>query len=225
MLTSRHGDVVLPETVQGIIAARLDTLPAEEKELLQDAAVMGRTFWLGALGGERWTLEERLHSLTRKEFVSREQRSTVAGETEFSFRHALVREVAYEQIPRAARAEKHLRAAEWIESLGRSEDHGEMLAYHYLQALELSRAAERPIEGFAAQAREALIDAGDRAFALNSFAASARYYGEALALGGEVDPAQEADLLARRARALFVARRSCQRDRPRGSPGRAARDR
>jgi class 3 adenylate cyclase len=93
MLTSRQGDVVLPETVQGIIAARLDTLPAEEKELLQDAAVMGRTFWLGALGGERWTLEERLHSLTRKEFVSRERRSTVAGETEFSFRHALVREV------------------------------------------------------------------------------------------------------------------------------------
>jgi class 3 adenylate cyclase/tetratricopeptide (TPR) repeat protein len=204
MLTSRQGDVVLPETVQGIIAARLDTLPAEEKDLLQGAAVMGRTFWLGALGGERWTLEERLHSLTRKEFVSRERRSTVAGETEFSFRHALVREVAYEQIPRAARAEMHLRAAEWIESLGRTEDHGEMLAYHYLQAVELSRAAARPIEGFAARAREALIDAGDRAFALNSFAASARYYGEALALNA-VEPTQEADLLARRARALFIA--------------------
>ena len=81
MLTSRPGDVVLPETVQGIIAARLDTLAAEEKELLQDAAVMGRTFWLGALGGERWRLEERLHALERKEFVRRERRSTVAGET------------------------------------------------------------------------------------------------------------------------------------------------
>ena len=50
MLTSRPGDVVLPETVQGIIAARLDTLSGEEKELLQEAAAMGRTFWLGALG-------------------------------------------------------------------------------------------------------------------------------------------------------------------------------
>ena len=203
MLSSRPGDVVLPETVQGIIAARLDTLPAEEKELLQDAAVVGRTFWLGALGGERWRLEDQLHSLTRKEFVSRERRSTVAGEAEFSFRHALVREVAYEQIPRAARAEKHLRAAEWIESLGRTEDHGEMLAYHYLQAVELLRAAERPIEEFAARAREALIDAGDRAFALNSFATSARYYEEALALG-VVDARERADLLHRRARALFA---------------------
>ena len=98
----------------------------------------------------------------------------------------------------------------------------EMLAYHYLQAVEPSRAAERPIEGFAAQAREALIEAGDRAFALNSFATSARYYGEALALG-VVEPAQEGDLLARRARALR-RRRSRQRNRPRGSAGRAARD-
>ncbi len=79
MLLSRPGDVVLPETVQGIIAARLDTLPVDEKELLQEAAVVGRVFWLGALGRERWTLEERLHSLTRKEFVTRNRRSAVAG--------------------------------------------------------------------------------------------------------------------------------------------------
>ncbi|HEU0305243.1 MAG TPA: adenylate/guanylate cyclase domain-containing protein [Gaiellaceae bacterium] len=204
MVTSRQGDVVLPETVQGIIAARLDTLPAEEKELLQDAAVMGRTFWLGALDGERWTLEERLHSLTRKEFVSRERRSTVAGENEYTFRHALVREVAYEQIPRVQRADKHRRAAEWIESLGRTEDHAEMLAHHYLRALELARAAGQPIVGMADRALSVFIEAGDRAFALNSFATSARYYGEALALGGD-GTQNEGELRLRRARALFVA--------------------
>ena len=141
MLTSRPDDVVLPETVQGIIAARLDTLSAEEKELLQDAAAVGRTFWLGALGGERWRLEERLHALERNEFVRRERRSAVAGETEYSFRHALVREVAYEQIPRAQRADKHRAAAEWIESLGRIEDHSELLAHHYAAALDYARAS------------------------------------------------------------------------------------
>jgi tetratricopeptide (TPR) repeat protein len=204
MLTSRPGDVVLPETVQGIIAARLDTLRGEEKELLQEAAAMGRTFWLGALGGERWRLEERLHSLERKEFVRRERRSAVAGETEYSFRHALVREVAYEQIPRAARAEKHLRAAEWIESLGRTDDHAEMLAYHYLQALALGRAASLPTADIAGRAHGVLLDAGDRAFSLNSFVASARYYGEALTLG-VVDQVERTDVLFRLARALMFA--------------------
>jgi class 3 adenylate cyclase len=88
MLTERPADVVLPETVQGIVAARLDTLSREEKELLQDAAVIGNVFWLGALGPEPRSLEERLHALERKEFVNRNRRSSVAGEAEYAFRHA-----------------------------------------------------------------------------------------------------------------------------------------
>ena len=165
MVTSRPDEVVLPETVQGIIAARLDTLPAEEKELLQDAAVIGRTFWLGALGRERWTLEERLHSLARKEFVTRSRRSSVAGEDEYAFRHALVRDVAYEQIPRAARVDKHRTAAEWMESLGRPEDHAEMLAHHYASAIEYARATGQNVDLLAHRGRSALRDAGDRALA------------------------------------------------------------
>ena len=132
MHVERPESTVVPESVQGMIAARLDTLPLEEKELLQNAAVVGRVFWLGALGGERWTLEERLHSLARREFVTRNRRSSVAGEDEYVFRHALVRDVAYEQIPRAERADKHRAAAQWTESLGRPDDHAEMVAYHYL---------------------------------------------------------------------------------------------
>ena len=89
----------LPETVQGIIAARLDSLPAEEKRLLLDAAVFGKTFWVGALQAE--DAEARLHALQRKEFVRRERRSSVAGEAEYLFTHLLVRDVAYAQIPRA----------------------------------------------------------------------------------------------------------------------------
>ncbi|CAN5168254.1 hypothetical protein BH09ACT13_BH09ACT13_07180 [soil metagenome] len=204
MLTARPGEIVLPETVQGIIAARLDTLDREEKQLLQEAAVIGRVFWLGSLGGERWRLEERLHSLERKEFVSRNRRSSVAAEEEYGFRHGLVREVAYEQIPKSDRAEKHRLAAEWIESLGRTEYHAEMPAHHYLTALDRSRAAGRPVEDVADAARVALREAVDRAFSLNAFPAATRYYAAALELWPPGDP-DRAELLFRLARARFVS--------------------
>ncbi|MGB2953501.1 MAG: adenylate/guanylate cyclase domain-containing protein, partial [Gaiellaceae bacterium] len=113
----------LPETVQGIIAARLDLLSTDEKRLIQNAAVVGKVFWSGAAGAidrsEPWRTEEQLHALERKEFVQRAQDSSVAGETEYTFRHLLVRDVAYGQIPRAARVAKHRAAAAWIESLAR----------------------------------------------------------------------------------------------------------
>jgi predicted ATPase/class 3 adenylate cyclase len=204
MLVSRPDEVVLPETVQGIIAARLDTLPSQEKELLQDAAVIGRIFWLGALGHERWTLEERLHSLGRKEFVSRNRKSSVAGEEEYIFRHALVRDVAYEQIPRSARADKHRAAAEWIESLGRPEDHAEMLAHHYAAALDYARAAGQDPGQLAEQGRIALRDAGDRAFALNAFGAAVRYYALAVESWPHDDP-EWPEVLLKLARAHHVS--------------------
>jgi tetratricopeptide (TPR) repeat protein len=188
MLTSRPNEVVLPETVQGIIAARLDTLPPEEKELLQDGAVIGRVFWLGALGRERWTLEERLHALERKGFVTRNRRSSVAGEAEFMFRHALVRDVAYEQIPRAQRADKHQEIAEWLESLGRAEDHAEMLAHHYASALEYAAATGEDTEAFSERAREALQRAGDRSFALHGLQQAALLYQRSLELYDEPPP-------------------------------------
>src|SRR2546423_6339183 len=115
MLAERGAAEELPlaETVQGIISARLDALSPEEKALLQDASVHGKVFWAGALvngdAAARRLVEERLHGLERKEFVQRARRSSVAGETEYAFRHLLLRDVAYGQIPRAARAERHRR--------------------------------------------------------------------------------------------------------------------
>ena len=201
-------ELPLPETVQGLIAARIDSLDAREKTLLQDAAVLGRVFWLGAtavLGDtERRLVEERLHALERKEFVRRERRSSVAGETEYAFRHLLVRDVAYGQIPRLARAERHVAAARWIESLGRSDDHAEMLAHHYRSALELLGAAGRPAAHVAEPARLALRVAGDRAFGLNAFPAAAHYYAEALELWPHDDP-DRAELLFSLARARHVS--------------------
>ena len=130
----------LPETLQGIIAARLDGLAETEKDLLRDAAVIGKVFWASAVrnGSDASTT---LHSLERKGFVRRQKRSSVEGETEFAFAHALVRDVAYGQIARADRAEKHRGVAEWIEGLGRPDDHAEMLAHHWQSAFELARAA------------------------------------------------------------------------------------
>ena len=201
MLSERPGSSLVPETVQGLIAARLDTLERDDKELLSDAAVVGRGFWLGALGQERWKLEERLHRLERAEFVRRERRSTVAGEVEYSFRHALTREVAYEQIPRAQRVEKHLRTAEWIESLGRPDDHAEMLAYHYGAALEYAGATSGDTDAFAERAHSAFREAGHRSFALGAYGKAADFYERAVELSDDPDPR----LLLSHGRALAVA--------------------
>jgi len=178
MLAERGSAEELPESVQGIIAARLDSLPPEEKALLQDASVAGKVFWLGALGAT----ERQLHALQQKEFVQRARRSSVEGETEYAFKHLLVRDVAYGQIPRSDRAEKHVRTAEWIESLGRPDDHAEMLAHHYASALELARAAGQDVEQLAPRARAAFREAGNRAATLHALPAAERYYADALAL-------------------------------------------
>jgi class 3 adenylate cyclase/tetratricopeptide (TPR) repeat protein len=190
------GELPLPETVQGIIAARLDALPAEEKSLLQTAAVMGKVFWLGAVAQagdlDRRAAEVLLHALERKDFVQRARRSSVADEAEYAFLHVLVRDVAYGQIPRDRRAEQHRLAAEWIGSLGRTEDHAELLAHHYLSALELWHAASHPIDPpFAERALVSISEAGDRALSLNAYASAATFYQAALDLAptGSLDHA------------------------------------
>jgi class 3 adenylate cyclase/tetratricopeptide (TPR) repeat protein len=201
-------DSALPETVQGIVAARLDALSAEDKALIQDAAVLGKVFWSGALaamnGLQRWTVEESLHRLERKEFVRRERRSSVATETEYAFRHVLVRDVAYSQVPRALRAEKHRLVAEWIEALSADrEDRAEMLAHHYLSALEFARAAGQDVESIAERARVALREAGDRAYTLNAITAAAGFYREAIELSSGDHP-ERGHLLARYGRSLVL---------------------
>jgi tetratricopeptide (TPR) repeat protein len=197
-------ELPLPETLQGIIAARLDGLSADEKSFMADGAVVGKVFWTAALGRTDADATATLHSLERKGFVRRQRRSSVEGQTELAFAHALVRDVAYGQIPRADRALKHRRVAEWIESLGRPQDHADMLAYHWSSALELARASGSEDGALADSARLALRSAGDRAFALNSFTVAAAQYEDALALWPDDDPERPA-LLFSRARALHWA--------------------
>ena len=143
MVIERGADAsVLPESVQGIIAARLDGLPAEEKSLLQDAAVVGRTSWLGAVCAlgerERGAAEEVAFRLERKQLLLRTRQSSVAGEIELSFAHDLIQDVAYAQLTRPQRAERHEHAAEWIEQLaGDRDDRAELVAHHLGTALDL----------------------------------------------------------------------------------------
>jgi class 3 adenylate cyclase/tetratricopeptide (TPR) repeat protein len=199
-------ELSVPESVQGIIAARLDLLPPEEKQLLQDASVLGKVFWLGGIvnGRPRDETEARLHALERKGFVQRARQSSVANEPEYAFRHVLVRDVAYGMLPRSARAAGHRGTAAWIETLGRSDDHAEMLAHHYTSAVELARAIGESDRDLEEQARAALEHAGDRAFALNAYSAAAGFYEQALALWPE-DSRERALLLFRVGQSRYLA--------------------
>src|SRR3954447_1599719 len=177
------GDIRVPDSVQALIAARLDTLAAERKALLHDAAVIGKVFWSGAVaamgGVDEQTVRAGLHELVRKELVRAVRESSVKDQTEYAFWHALVRDVAYSQIPRAARARKHVAAAEWVERMAgdRVTDHAELLAYHYERALELARVADgdadrQPLEE---AARRAFDLAGDRVVSLELLKAHTYY--------------------------------------------------
>jgi class 3 adenylate cyclase/tetratricopeptide (TPR) repeat protein len=187
-------NVELPDSVQGIIAARLDGLDAADKALLQDAAVIGKAFWVGAVaaigGRDGPEIERRLHELERGRFIRRARRSSVGAEAEYAFLHLLLRDVAYGQIPRAARAAKHRAAAEWMASLGgdRLEDRAELLAHHYLTALELAKAAGTTTTDLERAARLALRSAGERALSLAAYAAAERAFAAAVALWPGDDP-------------------------------------
>jgi AAA ATPase domain len=191
-----------PTGVHAIVAARLDALPADERAVLDDAAVLGQVGWVGALGEVGGHPPDRLDAclerLEAKEFVQRFGRSSVAGEVQYAFRHALVRDVAYGQVVRAERAEKHRRAAAWVEGLApdRAEDRAELLAYHYRAALWFARAAGTEPAGLADRARAALRDAGDRAAALGGYETAARLHAEALELCADGD-AERGELLLR----------------------------
>ncbi|MEX2458687.1 MAG: AAA family ATPase, partial [Actinomycetota bacterium] len=137
--------VVIPDTVQGVLAARIDLLEPAEKRTLQSAAVVGRVFWSGPverlLNGEAAELDDLLARLEERELVAARVGTTIGGEREYSFKHVLTRDVAYATLPRTERARAHGRVARWIESTAgeRRAEFAELLAYHYLEAYRAAR--------------------------------------------------------------------------------------
>ncbi|HXZ05367.1 MAG TPA: AAA family ATPase, partial [Ktedonobacteraceae bacterium] len=135
----------LPDTVQGVLAARIDLLSQVEKQVLQIAAIIGRTFWLQGIVELLTDLDTRivlktLEVLIQRDFIIETQkhaRIPVEHDRIFSFKHVLIRDVVYNNIPRARRSQKHAQLALWLENIAadNSEAFAELLAYHYQQAL------------------------------------------------------------------------------------------
>ena len=184
-------EVALPRSIGALIAARLDTLPAEEKKLLQHASVVGRIFWSGALerlsGWNQDQAREVLGRLRVKELVVPREPSTFSGELELGFRHVLIRDGAYESLPKAARVEQHLATARWAaKRVGdRGEELAELIASHYRQALRYLAELGRPVDDHPGLAMEALAwlrSAGDRALRLWQRSSALGWYRDALEL-------------------------------------------
>jgi class 3 adenylate cyclase/tetratricopeptide (TPR) repeat protein len=193
--------LAVPETLQALIAARLDALDPADRSLLQDAGVLGQSFSAAALaavsGRDEAEVEARLRALARREVVTlvTDPRSPERGQWTFS--QALIREVAYGSLGRRDRRARHLAAARYFEAIEGPEVAG-ALAYHYLDAY---RAAPEGAEGeaVAGQARIALRAAAERAAALGSSEQALAYLESALEV--TTDPSDEADLHQRAAEA------------------------
>jgi tetratricopeptide (TPR) repeat protein len=162
------GGMPIPDTVQALIAARIDGLPPDAKSVLQRAAVIGRVFWRGAvvdLSSDVGEVDELLESLLLRDFLMRESHSSISGDEAYRFKHILIREIAYSGLTKLARAELHETFAAWLHERG-VEELVEIRAYHLDRATslrtELDGKAPRELVRETASALEA---AGKRALA------------------------------------------------------------
>lgn len=188
----------IPHTVQAMIAARIDRLPGETKAIVQRAAVAGRTFPAGAVSTllDGREVAEGLDELVRREFLVREERSTLRGEDAFRFKHGLIRDVAYASLPKASRGTFHRRLAEWMSERAAGDELVEIRAYHLDRAAQTACELEgRVPEDLAAEAAAALEHAGRRALAREANGAARRLLVRAV----ELEPTLERRYQAARA--------------------------
>ncbi len=150
----------LPTTIRGLVSARLDALPGAERSVLLDAAVGGKVFWRGALermSSDRDSLPDVLGALERRDLIRRETISAIEGEQQYSFTHVLIRDVAYDLLPRAQRQERHEQYARFLEDVtGEVGEAGAALARHWRDAGDRAKglryftaAAEQAEQGWA----------------------------------------------------------------------------
>ena len=193
----------VPDTLQALIAARIDHLAPDAKVLLQRAAVIGRVFWKGAVKhvAPNLDVEALLDDLLLREFVLREERSSISGETAFRFKHMLIREVAYAGLSKQSRAQQHARFAEWLKERA-GEELLEIRAHHLDHATQLLAELDGAAPAdLTSEAAEALTGAGKRALNREQYKSARRK----LAACGRARADATAPLL-RRARGLEARR-------------------
>jgi tetratricopeptide (TPR) repeat protein len=163
---SKGGEIVIPPTIQALLAARLDQLQPPERRVLECGSVEGRVFHRGAvraLAPEEPQLQEKLVSLVRRELV-RPDRAQISGEEAFRFRHLLIRDAAYDALPKSARAEMHEGFARWLEERGSDlVELDEVLGHHLEQSVRFKRELGEDDPALADRAAERLATAGRRA--------------------------------------------------------------
>jgi len=210
------GELPVPTSVQGLISSRLDRLEGGDKQLAHNAAVVGAVFWAGAVahlgadkGGPPPDLHAGLETLERRDFVLHSDISTVAGEDEYAFKHILMRDVAYGQVPKGRRAELHVRFSDWVTILpGSADEFVEIVAWHLEQACRLSREVARsPIDPPLLQAAGALANAARRAERREGLHEAERYYTRALDVLRDEHPGVQLDLRLRRADIMMMVGR------------------
>jgi class 3 adenylate cyclase/tetratricopeptide (TPR) repeat protein len=198
----------VPETLQALIAARLDGLGQEERHLLQDGAVFGKTFTkqaLSALSGiAEEELERSLASLVRKEVLSIQADPRSPEHGQYGFLQDLVKHVAYETLSRRDRRTKHLAAAAYLELAFAEDEVVEVAASHYLEAYRAAPDEDDAWE-IKAQALAMLTRAGERASSLAAGAEAQRYFEQAAELADDELP--RAELLERAGETAFVSGR------------------
>ena len=196
----------VPETLHALIAARLDGLAADERRLVGDAAVLGKTFTPGALaaltGLDSSQLEPLLATLVRREVLGLQSDPSSPEQGQYGFLQDLLRHVAYETLPRRERRTKHLAAAEHLSANLAEDEIAEVVASHLLAAYRLDPDAA-DAEPLRAKAHAALSLAGERASSLGAAAEAQRYFEQAAELAG--GPVEQAAALARAGEMAFAA--------------------
>jgi class 3 adenylate cyclase/tetratricopeptide (TPR) repeat protein len=207
-LPADAAELPTPTSLQGLIGSRLDRLARAEKRLAQNASVVGTVFWPGAVthlqGGTGLDPElvGRIRSLEQRDLVRQHELSTVAGELEYAFKHILIRDVAYGQLPKGRRMELHLRFAEWVRALP-TEEFIEIVAWHLERSCKLAaEVARTPVEPPIAEAVEALCAAAEKAKRREGWREAERYFARALELVGD-DEDLALELRIRRSGALI----------------------
>jgi predicted ATPase len=194
----------VPETLHALIAARLDGLSQEERRLLQDAAVLGKTFTPAALaaltGLDGSRLEPLLTTLVRREVLGLQSDPRSPEQGQYGFLQDLLRHVAYETLPRRERRAKHLAAAEHLSASLAEEEVAEVVAAHLLDAYRLDPDAA-DAEPLRARAYAALVRAGERAASLGATAKAQREFEQAAELAAL--PAEQAAALGRAGEMAF----------------------